>query len=67
MSAARVVVSNWKYSRLYNVGVHDKILANQGGGGWVGVGLASQISFHPPLERFDGFMLRFIEWTIFRA
>ena len=31
----------------------------------VGVGLASQISFHPPLKRFDGFMLKFIEWAIF--
>ena len=31
----------------------------------VGVGLASQISFHPPLERFDGFIIRFIEWAIF--
>ena len=27
------MVSNWKYSRLYNIGVHDKILANQGGRG----------------------------------
>ena len=34
---------------------------------WVGVGLASQILFHPPPERFDGFMLRFTEWTIFNA
>ena len=33
----------------------------------VGVGLASQISFHPPLKRFDGFMLRLIVWTIFYA
>ena len=33
----------------------------------VGVGLASQISFHPPLKRFDGFMLRLIEWAIFLA
>ena len=31
----------------------------------VGVGLTLHISFHPPIERFDGFMLRFIEWTIF--
>ena len=31
----------------------------------VGVGLASQISFHPPLNRFDGFMLRLIVWAIF--
>ena len=31
----------------------------------VGVGLASQISFYPPLKRFDDFMLRFIEWAIF--
>ena len=31
----------------------------------VGVGLASQVSFHPPLKRFDVFMLRFIEWAIF--
>ena len=30
----------------------------------VGVGLAIQISFHLPLEWFDGFMLRFIEWAI---
>ena len=30
-----------------------------------GVGLTLHISFHPPIERFDGFMLRFIEWTIF--
>ena len=33
----------------------------------VGVGLASQISLRLPLERFDGFMLRFIEWAIFKA
>ena len=31
----------------------------------VGVGLASQISFDPPLERFDGFIVRFIELAIF--
>ena len=31
----------------------------------VRVGLTSHISFHPPIERFDGLMLRFIEWTIF--
>ena len=31
----------------------------------VGVGLASQISFHPQLKRFDGFIIRFIEWAIF--
>ena len=31
----------------------------------VGVGLASQISFHSLLERFDGFMLRLIAWAIF--
>ena len=31
----------------------------------VGVGLALQISFHTPRERFDGFMLSFIEWAIF--
>ena len=31
----------------------------------VGVGLASHISFHLPLERFDGFGMRSIEWTIF--
>ena len=61
--SAKIVVSNWKYSRLYNVVVHDKILANQGG--WVG--LASQILFHPPLERFGGFMLMVIEWAIFKA
>ena len=62
--SARIVVSNWKYSCLYNVRVHDKILANHEG---VGVGLASQILFHLPLERFGGFKLRFIEWTIFYA
>ena len=33
----------------------------------LGVGLASQISFHPPLKRFDGFMLSLIEWAIFLA
>ena len=32
---------------------------------WLGVGLASQISFHLPLGRFDDFMLRLIEWIIF--
>ena len=32
----------------------------------VGVGLASQSPFYPPLKRFDGFMLRFIEWAIFQ-
>ena len=31
----------------------------------VGVSLASQILFHPPLRMSDGFMLRFIEWAIF--
>ena len=31
----------------------------------VGLGLASQISFHPPLKRFDAVMLRLIEWAIF--
>ena len=31
----------------------------------VGVGLDSQISFHPPLKGFDGLMLRLIEWAIF--
>ena len=32
----------------------------------VGVGLASQISIRlPPIERFDGFTMRFIEWAIF--
>ena len=31
----------------------------------VGVGLASQILFHPPLKMSDGFMLGFIEWAIF--
>ena len=31
----------------------------------VWVGLASQISFHPSLERFDGFIVRFIELTVF--
>ena len=30
----------------------------------VGVGLTSHISFYPPIEMFDGFVLRFIEWTI---
>ena len=59
--SARIVVSNWKYFQLNNVRVHHEILANKG----VGVGLASQISFHPPLKRFDGFMLKFIEWAIF--
>ena len=59
--SARSVVLNCKYSRLYNVRVHDKILAKKG----VGIGLASQISFYPPLERFDGFMLRLIDWAIF--
>ena len=29
------------------------------------VGLTSHISFHPPIERFDDFVLKFIEWTIF--
>ena len=43
--SARIVVSNWKYSRLYKVGVHDKILENQGGRG--------RISFRLPLERFE--------------
>ena len=52
------MVSNWKYSRLYNVGVQYKILENQGGR----VGLAS-LSFRLPLERFDEFMLRFINWA----
>ena len=33
----------------------------------VGVGLASHVSFRLPLERFDGFTMRFIEWTIFYA
>ena len=28
-----IVVLNWKYSRLYNIRVHFKILANQGGRG----------------------------------
>ena len=60
--SARIVVSNWKYSRLYYVGVHDKILAIKG----VRVGLASHISFNLPLERFDGFyMLMLIKWAIF--
>ena len=31
----------------------------------VGVGLASQILFHPSLNMFDGFMLRLKEWAIF--
>ena len=31
----------------------------------VGVGLASHVSFRLPLERFDGFTTRFIEWAIF--
>ena len=60
---AKIVVSNWKYFHLNNVRVHHEILANQGGRG----SLASQISFHPPLKRFDGFMLRFIEWAIFKV
>ena len=33
----------------------------------VGVGLASQSSFHTPLKRYGGFILRFIEWAIFKA
>ena len=34
----------------------------------VGVGLASpHILFRLPLERFDGFMLRFIEWEIYKS
>ena len=33
----------------------------------VGLSLTSHISFHPPVERFDGFISRFIEWTIFKA
>ena len=48
---ARIVLSNWKYSRLYNVGVHEKILEN------------FHSSFRLPLERFDEFMLRFINWA----
>ena len=34
----------------------------------VGVGLASHVShvsFRMPLERFDGFTMRFIEWAMF--
>ena len=31
----------------------------------VGVGLASQISFHLPLESFDELMMRLIKWAIF--
>ena len=31
----------------------------------VGVGLASHDSFRMPLERFDGFTIRFIEWAMF--
>ena len=31
----------------------------------VGVGLGSQISFHPPLKRFDCLMFRFIECAIY--
>ena len=30
----------------------------------VGVGLASHISFHPPLEKSDGFIVRSIELAI---
>ena len=30
-----------------------------------GVGLASHISFCLPLEKFDGFTMRSIEWVIF--
>ena len=30
----------------------------------VGVGLASQSLFRLPLERFNDFMLRFIQWAI---
>ena len=61
--SARIAVSNWKYSRLYNVKVHDKILANEGGRCRFPFSF-QQISFHSPLERFNGFMLRFIEWAI---
>ena len=32
----------------------------------VGVGLASQISFHPPLKRFDVFMLSSLNEQSFR-
>ena len=60
-ASARTVLSNRKYSCLYNVSVDDEILSNLG----IGVGLASQISFHPPLETFDGFMLRYIECVVF--
>ena len=59
--SATIVVSNWKYSRLYNVGVHDKILANQGGRGrfsFTNIVLSAT-------RKVDGFMLRFIEWAIF--
>ena len=55
------MVSNRKYSCLYSVRVHDKIVENQGGE----VGLASQIPFHLSLERFDGLILRFIEWAFY--
>ena len=33
----------------------------------IGVGLASHALFRLPLERFDGFTKRFIEWAIFKA
>ena len=33
----------------------------------VGVGLASQISFYPPLKRFDGFMLEIYCYQDFKA
>ena len=62
--SARIVVSNWKYFHLYNVRAHNEFLANKRG---VGVGLASQILFHPPLKKIDGSMLRLIEWAIFKA
>ena len=59
--SARIVVSNWKYFHLNNEGYIMRFSQIKG----VGVGLASQISFHPPLKRFDGFILRIIEWAFF--
>ena len=46
-TSARIVVSNWKYSRLYNLTVHHEILANQGGM----VGLVPSISLYPPARK----------------
>ena len=43
--SSRIMVSNMKYSNLYNIRVHDRFWKIKG----VGLGIASQISFHPPL------------------